>query len=66
MLNGKGSVTLVKKHHYSRRDYSKTRKWWRKSEPTPANRAPKPLKINEIDATEETEWTQLTPNLTAS
>jgi hypothetical protein len=39
--------------HYSRRLFKNKVAW--KSEPTPANRA-KPLKINEIDATEEIEW----------
>jgi DNA repair protein RadA/Sms len=34
-------------------EISKTRKGGLKSEPTPSNRAPKPLKINEIDSTEE-------------
>jgi hypothetical protein len=47
--------------HNCRRDYSKTRKVAWKSEPTPANRT-QTTKINEIDATEELEWTQLTRN----
>jgi DNA repair protein RadA/Sms len=38
--------------HHCRGD-SKTRKGGLKSEPNPSNRAPKPLKINEIDSTEE-------------
>jgi DNA repair protein RadA/Sms len=36
-------------------------KWHGKANPTSQSRT-KPLKINEIDATEEIEWTQLTPN----
>jgi hypothetical protein len=45
MLNGKGSVTLVKNGTNSRRDYSKNKiKWHGKANLQPANRAPKPLK----------------------
>jgi hypothetical protein len=60
MLNGKDNAMLVKGTHIAE-IIQKQEKWHGKAN---LHRliAHQTTKINEIDATEEIEWTQLTPN----
>jgi DNA repair protein RadA/Sms len=55
MQNGKDNVIPVKNGILLPRKLSKEEKTAWKSEPTSKSKAPKPLKINEIDSTQETD-----------